>query len=141
MAYITDEVLKQAVADALTARNPGQLPLHWHNAVPAANVRAYNTILRVMLGRGFTLAQVNAWAERETWNRLLGVCAACWNVSKGDDDRGEPFRREWEFLLKELTEAVFVADGEVVTPTTAAGRISYGVYDTTEDVHTMEDVL
>lgn len=141
MAFITDDVLAQYVSTALAARNPNQLPLHWRNAVVPANVRAYNTVLRVMLGRGFTLAQVNAWSEAATWNRLLGVCAACWDVSKGDDDRGEPFRREWEFLLKELTDSVFILDGAVVDPSTAATRVGYGEFDTANDTFTVDDVL
>lgn len=142
MAYIADNALAAAVAASQGLTGPDVLPPQWGVAIPSANLRAYNRLRAVMRKRGFTTAQIDLWDDREDWNRTLGVCLACWDVSKSSEDRGEAFRREWDALLKELMEADLTIGGEVVFPTLAATlRIGSGEYDTADDLHTLDDVL
>lgn len=141
MAYITDSVLRDAVAASQGMTAASALPAFWLLAVPSANGRAYRKIRTVMRGRGFTTAQVDAWDDREDWNRVLGVCLACWDVSKASEDRGEAFRREYEALLEELMAADLTINGIVIDPTSAATRIAYGEFTTSTDIHTIDDEL
>jgi len=141
VAYITDSVLRDAVAISQGMTAASALPAYWLGAVPSANGRAYRKIRTVMRGRGFTTAQVDAWDDREDWNRVLGVCLACWDVSKASEDRGEAFRREYEALLEELMAADLTINGIVIDPTSAATRIAYGEFTTSTDIHTIDDEL
>lgn len=141
MAYITDDALRDAVAAANTANSAGALPAHWTSIIPSANRFAYNRIRSVLFNRGFTPAQVDAWDERADWNEQVGVVVAFWRASKSDEDRGEAFRREYEALMAELVDAAIIIDGEIVNPSGAGTRISYGSYDTSDDIHTIEDTL
>lgn len=141
MPYITDDVLKAAVAASQGVDGPASLGSHWHVACPSANGRAHRKILSVMRGRGFTTAQIDLWDDRADWNRVLGVCLACWDVSKASEDRGEAFRREWDALLLELTGAELTIDGVVIDPTSAATKVSYGSFSTSADIHTIDDEL
>jgi hypothetical protein len=139
--YITNPNLSTAVAAANTQGSAASLPAQWNSIVPSANIFAYNRIRSVLFNRGFTPAQVDAWDERESWNEQVGVCVAFWRASKSDEDRGEPFRREFEALMEELKEMAIVIDGVIVNPTGSGTRISFGDFDTTSDIHTMEDTL
>jgi len=141
VAYITDDTLKDAVAASQGMTAASALPAFWLVAVPSANGRAYRKIRTVMRGRGFTTAQVDAWDDREDWNRVIGVCLACWDVSKASEDRGEAFRREYEALIEELMGAELTIDGEVISPTGPGVKIGYGEYSDTSDIHTIDDEL
>jgi hypothetical protein len=139
--YTTTVELTAAVAAGNTLGSAASLPAHLVAVIPSANTFAYNRIRSVLFNRGFTPAQVDAWDERTNWNEMVGVCVAFWKASKSDPDRGEPFRREYESLMKELETAAIIVAGDIVNPSGAGTRIGYGDYDVTDDVHTMEDVL
>lgn len=139
--FITDAALKTAIASGNAQASSSATPGHLNDAAPAANTAAYNRIRSVLFNRGFTAAQIAAWDEGEDWNTRVGVVMAFWAVSKGDEDRGEPFRREYESLMEELKDAAIIIGGEMVNPSGAGTRVSYGSFDTCSDVHTMEDVL
>lgn len=139
--WITDAALKTAIALADAQASSSALPAHLAGAAASANVAAYNRIRSVLFNRGFTSAQIAAWDEREDWNTRVGVVLAFWSASKGDEDRGEPFRREYESLMEELQDAAIIIGGEMVNPTGAGTRVSYGDYDTGSDIHTMDDEL
>lgn len=141
MPYIEDNALRAAVAASQGMTGPAALPPHFASVISRSNRMAYNALRSCLLNRGFTAAQIDAWTDREDWNERLGVCQACWAVSKSAEDRGEAFRREWKELLEELAALTIVIDGEAINPTGAGTRISSGSYDTTDDRHTMDDVL
>lgn len=144
MARLTDDELKTAVADGQGATGAAALPAFWPSTIPRANREAYNALRSKLLGRGFTLAQAEAWLaadEGRDWNATLGVCKACWNVSKSSEDRGEAFRREWEELLAELDALAIVIDGDFINPTGSGASVGSGTYDTSDDIHTIDDVL
>lgn len=141
MPWITDAELKTAIATADAQASSSANPAHLTNAAAAANTAAYNRIRSVLFNRGFTAAQIAAWDERVDWNTRVGVVLAFWNVSKGDEDRGEPFRREYESLMEELKDLMLVVDGVPVNPAGSGTRVSYGSFDTEDDIHTIDDVL
>lgn len=144
MANLTDAELTQAVADGQGAASTAALPVFWPSTIPRANREAFNALRSRLLGRGYTLAQTTAWLAADDgrdWNATLGVCKAYWNVSKSSDDRGEPFRREWEELLAEFDLAAIIIDGVLVTPSGAGAKVAYGDFTTSDDIHTIDDVL
>jgi hypothetical protein len=139
--YITENQLKAAVAASQGASGPEALGPHWHSVIGRANRMAYNALRSALFDRGFTAAEIDAWDAAADWNERLGVCQACWSVSKSSEDRGEAFRREWTDLLKELA-GLTIVDGDTATNPTGDGtRVSSGSYTTTTDIHTIDDVL
>jgi hypothetical protein len=51
---------------------------------------AYNQIVSVLVGRGFSLAQINTWNQREDYQRDI---ALCWALKKMGFERGD--EQDW----------------------------------------------
>ncbi len=143
MPYIDNTTLASAVAASLGLGSAASLPAHVLYNVSPANLFAYNRIRAVLFDRGYLAAQIDAWDERTNWNETLGVTITMWKSSKGDPDRGEAFRREYELQVKELLEYRIVVGGALVNPAgdSEATRVGQGEFNDTTDIHTMEDVL
>lgn len=141
MPWITDAELKTELAGALGLAASSSLPTHFSSIlVTTANSRAYTKVRGVLMGRGFTAAQLDAWEARTDWNKRLGVLAAFIHAAK----RGEKYEtsnllQEWKEALEELmTETIVIAD-EPVYPTGDNGRVSTGDYDTSSDRFTLDE--
>jgi hypothetical protein len=135
--FITDAILRTHVT-AANAMRAEPLPDHWDAIVPRANIRAYNRLQAILLGRGFTAAEFASWGSGSTshgydWNIRLGVLFAFVEASKSDEDRGRAYLDELKALLEELMTETVVIDGAAVYPTGAGGRIGQGDLDTSED--------
>lgn len=141
MTWITNNVLAAAVAAANGLESAASLPSQWNAIIPVANQFAYNRVRGVLLARGFTPAEADAWDERAGWNEQLGVCVAFWRAAKSDEGRGEEFRREYTSLMQELRDLAVIIGGEIVQPSGAVVRIASGAYDVSEDLHQLEDTL
>lgn len=59
--FIQDSEVKSYVQAQLHLRNLNEMPTYWDELVPIAHTKAYNEILRAILQRGFTIAQILAW--------------------------------------------------------------------------------
>ena len=82
---------------------------------------------------------LRTWADRLVWNRKAGLYHTLHDAAL-DDERLLSHLEHLAEQLKELATLTLVdEDGEVITP--ARGRIGYGDYDTTDDIHTMEDTF
>lgn len=142
MAWITDDELKALVASRLGLRTPDDLPQHWVNAdavIAQANDAAYRKLRGILLGRGFTAAQADAWDDRTTWNKSLGVRWAFWEAA-APPDRSALWAEIRELL--ELFEKETIVISDVATyPTGSTSRIGYGEFDTTDDTFTTETEL
>lgn len=146
MAFFADSVLTAACVAANTQAADADLPAHWDAIVPVANRRAYATLRRVVLGRGFTPAEFASWGSGEDsdgydWNLRFGVVYAFLEASKGDEDRGAAYREELKELLEELAGTPVVIDGELVNATGENTQIGYGAYDTSDDTFTPDTEL
>ncbi len=135
--FITDAVLRDHVT-AANAMRAEPLPDHWDVIVPRANIRGYNRIRAVLLGRGFTALEFASWgvdsaSDGYDWNIRVGVVCAFIEAAKSDEDRGKAYQDELAALLKELMTETIVIDGAAVYPTGANGRIGQGDIDTSED--------
>lgn len=139
MAWITDAQLKAAIAMRKHLASAASLPKNFVDVAPRANASAYGRIRGVLLGRGFTAAQADAWDDREQWNEDLGVAWAEWRTAD-PEDRHQAWL-EIKDLLEQLATEPILIDGEVVTPSGASSRVGYGSFDTTDDTFSMESEL
>lgn len=139
MAWITDAVLKSAYASRRQFASSSSLPDHASDAAAAANASAYGRIRGILLGRGFTAAELDAWDDREQWNTDVGITFLEWKT--GDGDARLQAWEELKALLEMLEELPIVIDGEVVTPSGSGARVGTGDFDTTDDTFTPDSVL
>lgn len=141
MPYITDAVLASAVAASQTLASAASLPAYFNAIIPTANLFAYNRIRNVLFDRGYTAAQLDLWDERTNWNEAVGVTVAFWKASKGDEDRGEAFRREYVQQMEDLVKTRIVIAGVITDPAGSMGRVGHGDFATSTDLHSMDDEL
>lgn len=114
------------------------LAVHWDTIIPMANIRAYNKLRSIVLGRRYTNFQFLSWGtlgdtttDGYDWNLRLGVLYAFLEASKGDADRGAAYRAELKEIFEELSELPIVIGGALAPPD--GGRIGYGDMDTSHD--------
>lgn len=141
--FFADSILTAATKAANTQATVA-LPAHWDAIVPTANIRGYNKLRSIMLGRGFTAAEFASWGSGTSsdgydWNKRLGVLYAFLEASKGDEDRGAAYLAELKELFEELETLPIVISDEVVLPTGSNGRIGSGSFDTSDDRFTLDD--
>lgn len=139
MAWITDPQLKAAIAMRRHLASSSSLPSNVVDVVPRANASAYGRIRAVLLGRGFTAAEADAWDDRRQWNEDLGVTWAEWRT--GDPADRPQSLEEIKWLLEQLETVPILIDGAIVTPSGSASRVGYGSFDTTDDTFTTESEL
>src|SRR4051812_21317071 len=114
------------------------LTAQYTEVIPRANVAAYRAIRTVLLGRGFTAAVIDAWDDNTTWNYTLGINRAEYYANVDPEHRAA-INQEWTDLIKDLGSVVIVVSDQALYPTTDHGRIGSGDFDTTDDIHTIDD--
>lgn len=135
MAYITAAALKDTLAAHLklpaAANLPAQVDVYATNCVDDA----YNLIRRKLLGRGYTLAQIDSWDERFAFNRNIALYKALCHVAESDDVDLWPEKFNW---IDALDTIEIVCGGELQTPGGTTGQVTYGTIDTTGDRFTRD---
>jgi hypothetical protein len=130
MPWITDAVLKKAVASALGQAGNADLASHWDAIIGWANRQAYRDIRAALIGRGFTSDQIDDWEAREEWNERLGVCSAIKRAAmRGEDVNVQAAIDDCKEAREELKTVPVVVDGVLLS----SGRVSYGEFDTDSD--------
>lgn len=142
MAWITDNALADAVAARLqtTRANQESVSPHWTTIIGQANTEAYQTIRTVLLDRGYSVANIDAWDRRVEWNTKLGVCIALENGAAGRDYPMEAIDRICKCREDLLTVAV-VVDDVVVDPEGGSSRVGTGDMDTSGDTFVFDDMV
>lgn len=112
--WITNDQLKQSVADILK-KDVATLAAYWTSFIASANQDAANDITSILMGKGFTQAQINAWDNRVTYNNDIALYLA---LVKGgalaDYDQTTIDKLD---RRKMLTEAgAIMINGEIVSP-------------------------
>jgi len=133
--YTTDTDIRDSVAGALGLGTGSSLPTHWTaRLITTANNRGYYALRSVMLGRGYSAAQLDAWERAEDWNDRLGVLYAFLEARKSGAQIGGNLDQELKDALAELKGDAVVIAGEVVAPAgVAPGVIGFGDDATAED--------
>ncbi len=131
MPYITDAVLKKAVASALGQAGIADMASHWDAIVSWANRQAYRDLRAILIGRGFTDDQVEDWEANEEWNERLGVCLAIKRAAmRGEAVNVQAAIDDCKEAKEELKTLPLVDDdGELI----GSGRVSRGDEDTSSD--------
>lgn len=131
--FITDTDLKARLASLLSIA-PTTLATKWDVIVRDSNRSAYNEIVGVLLGRGFTLSQITSWARGAEFETDIGLfwCAIKGGGLEGYDDK---FINRLD-RRKELKEVDVVVAGVFIEP--ADSDIGTGDYDTTEDLFILD---
>lgn len=116
--WVTYDEMLRAVA-TLRHVNPGDICDPWPEAIREGNQAAADDIAQILMSRGYTAEQVNAWDQRKTYNRDVGLF---WTIVKvgaledfNDTQINKLDRR------KELQTLLLLINGEPVTPGTTAG--------------------
>lgn len=112
--WLTEEALKQHVADTLK-KPVADLKASWDRHIALALADGYNDIVGILLGKGFTMSQLDAWDSRVTYNRQQSTFwALVYGMQLGDAtdvDRNKLDRR------KDLTLAsTIMINGAAVAP-------------------------
>lgn len=137
--FVTDAEVEAVVADLLKV-SLGSLPDHVRQVARRAHARAYNLIVRTLVGRGFTKAQVDQWDEGEDVERdlaafLVGTTAGVIQKYKLDPKVVEVLDRRED--LK--TTPVLMISGEPVNPAGTVSLPRAGELDTTGDIFVWPD--
>lgn len=140
-AWLTDALLGDAVAARLqtTRANQESASPHWTTIISEANNEAYYHIRSVLLDRGYSIANIDAWDRRVEFNKKLGVCIAFENGAAGRDYPLEAVDRICKCREDLLTVAIVVSD-EVVDPESGSARVSTGDMNTANDVFVYDDM-
>lgn len=95
--------------------------------ITRATQSAYNRIVSVLVGRGYTLTQINAWIERKDYQLDM---ALCWSLKKLGFQRGDEQNFVDDFCREdELDEANIVNEsGEEIEPDTPS-ETAFSVMD------------
>lgn len=126
MAWITDADAKASVASVLKFASAASLPSHWALQVAEANEEAYQYIRRVLVGRGFTAAQLDLWDERRVYNRRVMLCTLFETGGLPDDYNGVSLDRVCKAREELATCNVLIA-GEQAAPGSSSGlNVGYG---------------
>jgi hypothetical protein len=126
MAWITNNTLMVQVAARLGLQNAAALPEHWSQIIPDANDTAYNEIVGILVGRGFSLAQVNQFDNIQNWNRTIALGYAFQEAAlRGDQYQQVPIDKMMK-LLEELPTKKCTVQGILVLPTGTGVRIGAG---------------
>ena len=128
--FVTDTELKARVASLMSVA-PSGLAAKWDMIVRDSNRAAYNEIVGVLSGRGYTAAQIAAWVRGEEFEADIGLY---WALVKGGGLEGysDTFINKLD-RREELAEVDVVVDGVVVDPD-SEGDIGFGDFDTTGDL-------
>lgn len=128
--FVSDSTFRLAVAAALKM-DVADLGAYWDAQAQRAHQSAYLDIRGALLARGFTAAQVDAWARGEEFEHDIGLF---WALVRG----GRPAHITEEMLAAldrraELaTVTVEIDSGTPQTPSTVPGRIVAGVLATVD---------
>lgn len=125
-------IVLQAVSDTLQQVGVGNLPAQWESISAQCQTWAYNEIVSVLSGRGFTPAQITAWDRGAEFELDLAIFRA---LSRG----GALANLSVEFIKSfdrrpELREVIYTTAGAIQDPQGTAGLANVGDNDTSEDI-------
>lgn len=129
--WISDATLKQKVADVLK-KDVGDLDPYWDRFVAEANAAATNDIMEILLGKGYTLGQIDAWDSRTTYNIDIALYhALVKGAALADYNQETVDKLDRRKRLEE--QAALLINGALVQPGAAdtGGGAAGGVIDDT----------
>lgn len=123
--YINSAAVQAYVLTQLGQDPSSTLPLHWVNACSRAVTRGYQRLIMILVGRGYSISQIDSWSGRITYNTDY-ACAYAFgygNQRKGEDDNNSE-QKELARIDKELKDPASILtddSGSVITPDLVVG--------------------
>ena len=120
--YVDSTTLTQAVADILKQSNTSLLEPYYARIIPPAITQAYQDILSALLGRGYTVAQIDTWANAAVINQqqaLFWVLTQTGGLGHYDDQ--QIAKLDHRKNLKEL--ALTDSGGNLILPGAGASGL------------------
>ena len=123
--YITAVEVEAYVLTQLGQSPSSTLPAHWTNACARAVTRGYQRLIMILVGRGYSISQIDSWSGRITYNTDY-ACAYAFgygNQRKGEDDNNSE-QKELARIDKELKDPASILtddSGSVITPDLVVG--------------------
>lgn len=136
MPFLTDDDLKGSVKAFLKVKASEALPTYWDEIITRSNDSAYQDIVGVLLGRGYTMSQISTWDRREEFNRDIGMF---WALTRGmgAHDYSDIHIMKLD-RRKELQTVALQTSNEQKDPERIEGIIVSGTLDDEDDLYTRE---
>ena len=132
MAFTSAPILKDRLA-GLIKTDDGKLQDFWDGIISDSNRAAYAEIVRRLVGRGYTLAQVVQWDDGAEFETDIGLF---WCLTKG----GALHNYDDKFIAKldrreELDDVLFLIGGVAVDPAGSTGDVvGHGYLDDSDSI-------
>lgn len=101
--WVSTEQIESAVATQVGV-TVEDLDARWDGIIPPARDRAWQAIQTTLLGKGYTLAQMDAWDFRQSHNLDLATVKALINGGSLTGYDLEPLMQRERLLLKEIAD-------------------------------------
>lgn len=122
--WITEDDLRQRLADTLS-QDVGDINAKWDKIITGSLFRATKLITAKLLGRGYTITQVDLWDQRFEYSYLIGLY---WCLCQGNGlgTYNDVFVNKFN-VLEELDTLALMVDNIIITPTAGV--------DATDDIN------
>lgn len=146
--WSTDANIKARLASAMGLASADDVPTHLTTAIEDGNARGYQWLLERLLGRGYSLAQLDMWNGRVAWSKDAGTYFAL-ELANLDDDRSLQAKENLWRRLSDREQGIdaiqlYDSDGNVLEPGGDTNNVNVGygaVLDGDDDRFTMDTVL
>jgi hypothetical protein len=148
--WLSDAEITDALADVQNLAGGGDaLESYWVGIVPQAHRKAYNWIAACLVGKGYTVAQLDTWDARQDYERDLSLW---WCLVAGESERegaeasARPtmvprllFKFDCRTELKD-PDFVLLAGGVRLIPANpaAVSQVLVGPMDATKDIFQLD---
>lgn len=139
MAFITAAQLEDAVLVRLGQSATTTPPTSLTAVVTDSVEDAYQEILTVLTGRGYTAAQIAGWDRGAEYNRKIGVCLSLTNLGVNHEVDEQRLDRVCK-CREELNEVLILVDGVLVEPSGDSAAVGHGTMDTATDTFVFDDM-
>lgn len=123
----------QAISDTLQQAGVSNLPPQWSSIAQQNQARAYNMIVSVLSGRGFTAAQIAAWDRGTEFELDMAIFFSLQRGGSLATSLDDKFLKTFD-RRDELKEVIYTTGGSVADPQGTAGLPNVGDMDTSEDI-------
>lgn len=132
--FNSSAVILQAISDTLQQAGTSSLPAQWTNIANQAQTWAYQEIVSVLSGRGFTAAQIAAWDRGAEFELDLSLFRALSRGHMLGAMADAPFLLKTFDRRPELLTVIYTTGGAIQDPQGTAGLPNFGDVDTSDDI-------
>lgn len=136
MSFISNTELKTELTSVLKQAGADTVGSHWDALVARSNTAAYQEILRRLVPRGYTKAQVDTWVSGAEFQTDIGLF---WCLTKNATQSEFPDTFIAKLDRREELDTVALLDssGVEIPPLTASDEVAWGTAETGSDMFVM----